>query len=201
MAESARLPERIFNFLSTPMLVGLILAIVGGVKEATADDAARNSGKSLTKAAIVIFMIAFVIQSAITAYTFAKIRAIARGETVLAFAVAASIPFVFVRCIYSLLAVFSNNPSFGILSGDVFVRAFMSIFEEFVTVIFYLVAGLMVGKVADREAQAGHYQSKAKYSGARLEAVQHQSNTGYSRVGPEAGYTSKHTRLCRRSYG
>ena len=201
MAEGARVPQRIFNFLSTPMLVGLILAIVGGIKETIANEASRNSGKSLTQAAIVIFVIAFVIQSTITAFTFAKIRAIAKGETVLAFAVAASIPFVLVRCIYSLLAVFSGNPSFGILSGDVYIRGFMSIFEEFVTVILYLVAGLMVGKVADREAQTGHHQTKAKYSGAGPEAVQYESNPDYSRAGSEAGYISKHTPFSRWSYG
>ena len=200
MTKGARLPDQVFNILSTPMLVGLILAIVGGVKQTNADQATRNSGKSLTQAAVVIFVVVFIILSAITAFTLVKIRAIAKGETILAFAVAASIPFVFVRCIYALLAVFSGNPSFSILSGDIYIRAFMAIFEEFVTVILYLVAGLMVGKVADREAQASHYQSETKYSGAGPEAVQYQSSPEYSRAGSEAGHKSKHTPLKRQSY-
>ena len=201
MAKSARLHGQILNILSTPMLVGFILAIVGGIKQTSADEATRNSGKSLTQAAVVIFVVAFVIQSAITAFTLVRVRAIAIGETILAFAVAASIPFLFVRCVYSLLAVFSSNPSFSFVSGDVFIRAFMAIFEEFVTVILYLAAGLMVGKVADRGAQAGNYQSMSKYSGEGPAAVHDQSSPDYSRAGSEAGYTSKHTRLSRRSYG
>ena len=158
------------------MLVAFILSIIGATKQFSSTQDTRDSGKTLTRAAVVIYLVAFLIQCAIAAFTFFKMRVVRKGEQVLVLAVAGSIPFIFVRVIYAMLGSFSNNPSFDPVDGDVFIHAFMSIFEEFVTVILYLAAGLLAPKIAGGTTRPGEFET----------------NTEYARVGPEGGFHSQY---------
>ena len=73
-----------------------------------------------------------------------------QGETQIYIAVLAALPFLIVRMLYTLLADFENNDTFGILNGNAYVQLGMAIIEEMIVTIIFLVVGLMAPKMHDQ---------------------------------------------------
>ena len=154
MASGWKIPQRTFDFLILPSTVALILAIVGGSNQFSSSGSQSNSSQNLTHAAIVIFIVMFVVQSIITIFTFRNLQVVSQGDKRILIAVALSIPFLLVRLIYSLLATFDTSSStFSLTAGSVIVEGFMSVLEEFVVVILYLAAGATAPKLAKGNLQ------------------------------------------------
>lgn len=147
MSTGSFVPSRIFNLLGIVPLVALILAIVGGTDKSSSDTNTVSTGVTLTRVAVVLFMVTFIVAALITITTFFKIRSISSGETRILFALALAIPFLFVRLIYSLLANFSNSSDFNFVIGNVVVEGVMATLMEFVVVILFLGAGLLAPKI------------------------------------------------------
>ncbi|KZF21816.1 hypothetical protein L228DRAFT_269270 [Xylona heveae TC161] len=156
LPSSHRLPGRTFTLLHIPTLVALILAITGGSEESSSPTS-NNGGRKFMKIAIIIFLVVYVIQSALTFLTLFKLRHVPQGERKLVYAVTGSIPFLAVRLLYSLIGAFESPTklTFNTVVGNVFVQAFMAVLEEFVIVAMYLAAGLLVAKLSNPRDGAG----------------------------------------------
>ncbi|MCJ1250288.1 hypothetical protein MMC30_007514 [Trapelia coarctata] len=155
MANGPSVPPAVFNFLTLAPIAGLVLAIIGGTDLASTDPSNVAPGHTLTRAAIIIFLVVFIILSMITIFTFFFLRSISPGEHRILYAVALSIPFLLVRLIYSLLANFDSGTTFSLSAGNVVVQAFMATIEEFVVVALYLAAGILAPKIARADVQPG----------------------------------------------
>jgi hypothetical protein len=162
MAPGKGLSIRIFNFLHLPTMVALILAITGGVKSFTSASANGNNGQ--TKAAILIFLGVLIVQSLVALLTCLKLGHVMRDERKLVFAVGASVPFLFVRIIYSLIAIFNGRSrNFSVTANTyaaVVVQACMSVIEEFVVVVLYLLAGILTPVISRSQVQRGYRQQQ-----------------------------------------
>ena len=148
-------PASFFNLLHIPIMLGLILAAVGSSKLYSTDVSKHHNGQTLARAGIVVLVVAFIGLVAVTVYTMIQLSKIKHGERRILYAAAASIPFIGVRLIYALLAYFdTSSKTFSLLGGSIWVSAFMSVMEEWITVILYLAAGLLAPVISRKEVQA-----------------------------------------------
>ena len=124
-------------------MIALILCIVGGTDEAdTTNNSDISTGKKYTKIGIVIFLIIYLLLSALVVITMKDVGNAPRGEKRIYFAVLAALPLLAVRLLWSILAAFSDNSTFSIQGGKPLVQLFMAILEEFIIVVMYTLAGL-----------------------------------------------------------
>ena len=157
MTNGSLIPPRILNLLAILPVVALILAIIGGTDQVPGNTpSSMSTGVTLVRAAIIIFLVVFIFLAIITVVTSFSIRSIGKGEAPLLYAVALSIPFLLVRLIYAMLVDFdTGSTTFSYINGNVIVQAFMAVLEEFVVVLLYLGAGLLVPKIPRSNVQAG----------------------------------------------
>ncbi|MCJ1411668.1 hypothetical protein MMC19_005759 [Ptychographa xylographoides] len=138
---------KILNFIGLLPIAALIMAIIGGIDESSSKPSEVSTGTTLVKAAIIIFLVVFLILAVATIATFFMMRSIAKGEERILYALALSIPFILVRLIYSLLVDFSGNAKFSLTYGDVVIQGCMAALMEFIVVIIYLGVGLITPKI------------------------------------------------------
>ena len=124
-------------------MIALILCIVGGIDEAdTSKPSDVSMGKKDIKIGVIIFLIVYLLLSALVIITMKDVGNAPRGEKRIYFAVLAAIPLLGVRMLWSILAAFVNNSTFSIQGGKPLVQLFMAILEEFIIVVMYTLAGL-----------------------------------------------------------
>ncbi|KAI4274541.1 MAG: hypothetical protein L6R38_006068 [Xanthoria sp. 2 TBL-2021] len=141
-------PARFLNLSRIALLVALILAAVGSAKLYSSDHSEHSQGTTLARAGIVIF------QTVLAASIFRGREPVNIGERRILYAVIASVPFLAVRLLYSLLVFFDTTSStFTLRGGNIWVRSFMSVAEEWITVILYLAAGLAAPRIARGELE------------------------------------------------
>ncbi|RFU28336.1 hypothetical protein B7463_g7992, partial [Scytalidium lignicola] len=137
------------------------LSIAGGVNSAKSLSAPSTSGETrtfhasgTTKAGIVLFVLAYIQINLCIWVTARHFRATEAGERRVGQAIILSIPFIAIRLVYSLLAVFSTNPKFNLLTGSAIIWLVMAVLEEIIVVIIFLVAGYVAG-IEMRKVQEG----------------------------------------------
>ena len=84
-----------------------------------------------------------------------------QGETKIYLAVMLAIPFLAVRTIYSILADFENNSTFGILDGNAYVQLGMAVIEEMIVTAMFIGVGLVAPRMAEEACWAGVNGCKA----------------------------------------
>ena len=127
-----------------PIILGLILAIVGGNKlsDNPNDTSDINEGEKFEKAGGIMFLIGYVILFGATVVTGLEFRNLPWGEKRILGAVVAALPLLAVRLLYSLISDFADNNTFNILYGNATVQLCMAIVEEMIVTVFYLIAGV-----------------------------------------------------------
>ena len=143
--------------------IGLILSIIGGVNAGEDYRETGNYGpQPLSKTGLALFIAAFVLLALTAATLTPLIRHAEQGERRILLAVLLSLPFLLVRCVYSALAIFSNEKKFDLMDGDVTVVLCMALLQEAVVVVLYEGAGLMLKKGTEaKEQSAGEKGSMA----------------------------------------
>jgi uncharacterized membrane protein (DUF485 family) len=166
MGDHAALKARFFSLLQLPPIVGLVLAILGGIKAFDSNPATQKTGHDYQKAAIIIFLVFLIALIAVNALTLLKIRHVVSGEKRLLMATAICVPFLVVRIIYSILAVFNPNSSvFGLqaqANTATIVQAIMAILMEFIVVAIYLAAGFTVPVIPRSQVRPGYQPTHSR---------------------------------------
>jgi hypothetical protein len=132
-------------------LAGVILAVVGSTNIFSSDPSEVSTGLHELRAAVCLFLSVFIADVLITGYTFARISHVQAGERRLLFAVAASLPFMATRMLYSLLCAFANDPkwfsSWSLEWTAILVHGTMGVLMEAVIVVIFITAGLMTAPI------------------------------------------------------
>jgi hypothetical protein len=68
------------------------------------------------------------------------------GERRLYWVLVAAIPFLGVRLLWSLIAVFGKDQKFKLVGGDPWINLGMAIIEEFIIVVMYTATGFTLDK-------------------------------------------------------
>jgi amino acid transporter len=132
-------------------MIALGLAIFGATDEASSKASDIPKGKNLMKAAIIMFVMIYLLVFALVIITMKDFRNAPRGEQRIYLAVLGALPLLAVRLLYSILSAFSNNVDFSIFNGKPLVKLFMAIIEEFIIVCFYTIVGLTANEVQTRD--------------------------------------------------
>ena len=110
---------------------------------------------------MALFIAAFGLLVLVTMSLAKSIQYAEKGEKRILIAVAASLPFLLVRLIFSALAVFKNEKRFSLYNGDVTVLLCMALLEEVVVVVLYEGVGLTLKK--EDKASTGQAQRTGDY--------------------------------------
>ncbi|KAI4178181.1 MAG: hypothetical protein L6R41_008513 [Letrouitia leprolyta] len=141
--------ERVIRLITIPILVAVILTAYGGSQlYGESSPSEYKNGENIARAGIVILLLAFGLLVLITVFSFSHLRQIRAGDSIMLYAVAISIPFILIRLIYSALVYFdTHSKTFNLTGGSIWARAFMSVLEEWVTMILYIYAGIVAPKL------------------------------------------------------
>lgn len=125
------------------------------MKSRASNSTLHFQGQTLTQAAIILLILDFAALSGITLlYYLPQLRTISQSEKPIILAVAASIPFVLVRLVYSALVYFDTNTgTFDPATGNIIVQSFVAVLEEMVTVGLYIAAGLLAPTIPRGDPQ------------------------------------------------
>ncbi|KAL1964396.1 hypothetical protein VTN77DRAFT_6954 [Rasamsonia byssochlamydoides] len=141
-----------FRIVHLVTIVGLILSILGQTHNTTREGLTQIQSK--TKIGVILFIVSWVLLCLLLLTLSGRRSDIESGEHRLLGAVGLSLPFIFVRLLYSILVVFVNNSTFNLVTGNVAVMFIMSVLVEFVVVVVCLGVGLtlQVRPAYDRDA-------------------------------------------------
>ena len=131
------------RFLHIPNFIAIGLVIVGGVRLSSNDPLQQKSGKLFAQTGLTVFMAVFGVYSYICLVTLLGLDVVAGGERRILFGVLTAIPFLFLRILYAMIAVFKDNNKFAIVNGSATVELCMAIIMEMVVVVFYCGTGLL----------------------------------------------------------
>ena len=180
--------QQVFRLIGLVSLVGVILAIIGGIHSSTSAIPSKVDTK--TKVGVIIFALTWLALCMLLAVIGTRISTVEAGEKRLVLAVAISVPFIFVRLLYSLLASFSKNKQFSSVSGSVTINLCMAVIEEFVVVMVLLGTGFTL-RVLPKSATAipGPKNSGNAYNAlAYEEGIPMGSGHPQHNVRPEHGF-------------
>ncbi|KAL9598447.1 MAG: hypothetical protein Q9219_004483 [cf. Caloplaca sp. 3 TL-2023] len=129
--------------LHLPAVIALALAVVGGVRLSASGGSTQHSGKEFAQAGISIFMAVFGMYLILGILTLAAFRAVRQSERCILYGILLVAPFLFLRILYAMLAVFRDNDTFGIVNGNPMAQLGMGIIEEMIIVIIYDGVGII----------------------------------------------------------
>ena len=122
-------------------MIGLIMSIVGGTSSISSTGVYKV--QTTSEVGIGLYCAAYVALVLITGFTISKVSHIQSTDNRLVWAVIIALPLILVRLIYSLLVVFHHSHDFNLISGSVIILACMSVIEEILVVLLYLLVGWM----------------------------------------------------------
>jgi hypothetical protein len=121
------------------IIIALILCIVGGTNSISSSGVYQP--QATTKVGVVLYVVAFILLVLMAIMAASKLSNAPSDEKMLVWAVFLAFPFILVRIIYSLLLAFSHDSHFNLITGSVVIHVFMSVVEEMIVVIIFLVIG------------------------------------------------------------
>ena len=134
----------------------MTLSIIGGVKSGNNySKTGQYVPQDLSKVGLALFIVSFLAILATTVILSPSISHAEPGERRVLLAVAVSLPFLFVRLVYSSAFTFGNHSSFSPLRGNVTVLLCMALLEEIAIVLVYECVGLTLRKVTKRDVATG----------------------------------------------
>jgi hypothetical protein len=170
--------------------VGVILGIVGGIN---AGDQYDKTGKFVlgpeNQAGTALLIVAFAFTVLGTVALLFSISHSSKGERHIFWALAASLPFLFIRLIYSCLSTYSHKRKFSLLGGSTTVLLCVALLEELAVVIIYESVGLTLKKQPKQDEEHLDFNSISMSSvthGAKAagrSATQSQSHEQDPKVG------------------
>jgi hypothetical protein len=130
------------------LLIGLIIGIVGGIDAVNAFNSTHvyTSGTK-SKAGNVIFIVCYVLIVIAAIIISFSVSHADSGERRILMAVAAALPFLLVRLVYSAISVLAGVSSFSSVTGNVTILLIMGYVMELIPVLIYEAAGLSVPKI------------------------------------------------------
>lgn len=129
----------IFRIISLGALVAMILSIVGMT---TASSLTGGLDNPKTKAGMIIYIVILATVLVLTFLLWVRYSGIEQGEHRLLWAITVALPFLVIRMIYSVLAIFKHDNSFNMFTGNTTIFLVMDVLMEIIIVYIVLITGL-----------------------------------------------------------
>ena len=146
-------------------MIALIICIVGGSDLTDSSFSEQSTGKNMIKGGLIIFLIIYICLFVLIAKSASEITHLPASEKRVLLALTVALPLLGTRILFGLLAYFSTISNFSPTKGNVLVRVFMAVLEEFLIVIAYTLAGILVpayggARNNDREIATQHGRTR-----------------------------------------
>jgi hypothetical protein len=137
--------SRCIQLLHIPALISLILSIAGGTDQFSSDVSEHASGKTETRAGIILFLLVYLCIFLLCMITFSDFGVMVKSQRRIFVCVLLSLPLIGVRLLYSLIGDFDNNADnpFSMINGNVTIRLVMATIEEFLVVLMFSILGVV----------------------------------------------------------
>lgn len=153
-------------------MVGLILCIIGAT---SVNNPAEIYDENTLEIGVILFAVVFVLICLMCAIASIAARRTKRGEGQLIIAVTFVLPFLLVRVVYALVAIFGHNVDFQLgneSTAAVTISLFMEVLEECAVVLIYIVTGLKLPEAPIPDASNGERVSyrlgRGDFGGGKL---------------------------------
>ncbi|KAI0481628.1 hypothetical protein F4859DRAFT_427100 [Xylaria cf. heliscus] len=176
---STLIKPRMLRFVQLIVIVGLILAAIGGSNSGTSfAQTGVYQISDLSQAGIALTIVGFVLLVLATAVIATNISAAEPGEKRVLLAVALSLPFLFIRVLYSAIGTYNPTSSFSLLRGNIYIFLGTAVIEEFIMVIIIEGMGLtlQVRPKSDTPSQPGMLRS---FGSTVFNRVERRYDAGY----------------------
>ncbi|ETS81816.1 hypothetical protein PFICI_06818 [Pestalotiopsis fici W106-1] len=140
---NTRARSKQFRLAQLVFTAGFILSIVGGVTTQNTTDPS-----TISRVAILLYLLGFIVCAGFEATAWTNLshhQSIPAAERNIVFIVAAALPLILIRIIFSLLVVFVHDSTFSIVRGPTGVYVGMAVVEEVLVMVMYTIAGWRVG--------------------------------------------------------
>ena len=124
-----------------------ILCIAGGVGDIISTPFTK------LKVGVLVYVASFAAVTIMYAITTSQRRYLPKSESRIFLAIGIALPLILVRLAYSITSVFGHDRNFSPVGGSVGVRVGISIVEEFLVVLVYVVLGYTLQAI-----ESGHQQ-------------------------------------------
>jgi hypothetical protein len=141
-SESGFLGIKQFRILQLLISVGVILST-----SVSANENGTITIPTTVKAGIILFLVVFAAMVLIFVFSITNLGPLHSRERLVALAIATAAPFILVRLLYSVLSDFLHSHEFNIVDGSVAIHVAMSVIEEFIVVLIYLILGFIIDKL------------------------------------------------------
>ena len=150
------LHQQIFRITHLILIVGLILAIAGGVDIVPTNSAAEKStGIALRKAGSILILVGWLLTLAMNIVFLFRLRHVWEGDRPLVYFGLASEPFLLVRVVYLLALCFTTNSEiFNTFNPNIWASAFMQVVTEAIVFVLYCCAGIVTPGIRQPEEHA-----------------------------------------------
>ncbi|KAH8165788.1 hypothetical protein CIB48_g2437 [Xylaria polymorpha] len=169
---STVLNPRILRLVQLLVLVSLILGAIGGSDAGTSyAQTGVYQTSDLSQAGIALTIVGYVLLVLATAVVGMNVSYAEPGEKRIVLAVALSLPFLFVRVLYSAIGTFQPNSSFSLARGSVYTFLGAAVIEEFIIVLIIEAMGLtlQVRPKTDSSSQSGMLKRLGAHLANRVE--------------------------------
>ncbi|KAI0449522.1 hypothetical protein F5B21DRAFT_45713 [Xylaria acuta] len=181
-ARSTVISPRILRLVQLLVLVSLILGAVGGPSSGTSyAKTGVYQVSTLSQAGAALTIAGFVLLVFATAVIGLNASHAEPGEKRIVLAVALSLPFLFVRVLYSAIGTFQPNSPFSLLRGSIYVFLGTAVIEEIIIVLIIESMGLtlQVRPKTDTPAQSGMLGMLGGLGSRLLNRVGRRVDAGY----------------------
>ncbi|KAJ6103639.1 hypothetical protein N7486_003861 [Penicillium sp. IBT 16267x] len=193
--------SKVVQLLHLPALIALILAISGGTDQASSNVSDHASGKSETRAAIILFLLIYIAACLLFIITMRDLRTMVPSQQRIYICIFFALPLIAARLLYSLISDFGSDPKFSLIDGDPSVQLGMATFEEFLVVLMYTILGLVTPRSSIDPAVGGGIIPPQSYtmegsgpSGGPSDSDMAYQNVAYAEAGAQSAYSQQHAR-------
>ncbi|KAJ5556174.1 hypothetical protein N7494_000089 [Penicillium frequentans] len=188
--------SKVVQLLHLPALIALILAISGGTDQASSNVSDHASGKSETRAAIILFLLIYIAACILFLITMRDLRTMEPSQQRIYICIFFALPLIAVRLLYSLISDFGSDPKFSLIDGDKSIQLGMATIEEFLVVLMYTILGLVTPRSSIHPAVGGGIVPPQSYSlepGPSDSGMTYQ-NAAYAEAGAQRAYSQGQVR-------
>ncbi|KAJ5970117.1 uncharacterized protein N7479_000035 [Penicillium vulpinum] len=201
-ATATSIRSKIVQLLHIPALIALVLAISGGIDQTSSNISDHASGKTKTRAAIILFLAIYVATCTLWAMTVQNVRLMESSQNRIFFCVLLALPFIAIRVLYSLISDFGNNHQFSVADGDPRIQLVMATLEEFVVVLMYTILGLITPKSTSNSGMADFLQQEICHTTEYAENLRRHRHAdhppydevSYAQAAAQEAYNQQHVR-------
>ena len=129
----------ILKIIQAPTVIALILCIVGAT---SASNPATIEAETTVHVGIILYLVVWIMLAILTIIAACDRHKVPDQERILVIVIALALPLILVHIVYSLCAAFSHILSFNPVTGSSTISLLMSVLEEMLVVLLYIIAGL-----------------------------------------------------------